>query len=645
MLAALAAYRNSFSVPFFFDDRAQINDNPTIRHLWALRTVLVPPMNAGVGGRPLLNFSFAVNYALGGMHVWGYHALNLLIHGCGGVALFGIVRRTLDRMRGPGFQPVLGNEHGLSAHATILAFFVALLWLLHPLQTEAVTYVAERAESQMGMFYLLTLYGFIRYADESESENRKSEVGNVGPDRRLKFPLTAYRFPLFSVAACLFGIATKEVVVTAPVMVLLYDRTFVSGTFRAAWRRHWRVYAGYAGTWLLLAYLLANLQQRGVGFDLGGSWWDYALTESRVIVRYFCLAVWPHPLVFDYGMGVKRPGWEVLPYVVIVLGLVAGTAQALFGKNRNLRALGFAGAWVFIILAPTSSVVAVAGQPMAEHRMYLPLAAVIAVVVVLAARWGGRVRHSSAWRSYGGGVILAVVAVVLGILTFQRNAVYASEASIWSDTVAKQPDNERAHNGLGLVLAGSGDLAAAIGNYREAIRLNPDYPDAHQNLAAALETEGRVPEAVRECEETLRLRPMKPESHFNLGVALQLAGRSPEAIAQFDQALRLRPDYADAENNLGLALVSVARVSEAAGHFARAVHLQPGDAALRLNLGAALYNSGDITGAVREIETAIRLQPGYAEAHYNLAVLLGQMGRRQESEAEFAEAKRLGQKP
>ena len=244
-LAAIAAYHGSFSVPFFFDDRAQITDNPTIRHLWRLKTVLVPPMNAGVGGRPLLNFSFALNYALGGMNVWGYHALNLLIHICGGLALFGIVRRTLDgKFRNSNFE-----------NRNLCAFAVALIWLLHPLQTEAVTYVAERAESMMGMFYLLTLYFFIRSVEPVEVGRRAPatpSVRNSGGDEGV----AGARRPTFaalSILACFLGICTKEVVVTAPVIVLLYDRTFVSGTFLAAWRRNWRLYSGYAGTWLLLA--------------------------------------------------------------------------------------------------------------------------------------------------------------------------------------------------------------------------------------------------------------------------------------------------------------------------------------------------------------------------------------------------------
>ncbi|MCE0497832.1 MAG: hypothetical protein LV481_07805, partial [Methylacidiphilales bacterium] len=153
VLAALGAYANSFSGPFLFDDLSAIRGNPGIRHLWPPWAPLLPPGELTVGGRPILNLSFALNYAVSGFNVWSYHALNLLIHILAGLILLGVVRRTL-------LQPVLREKFG--ADAWPLALAVALLWTLHPLQTEAVTYLSQRAESLMGLFYLLTLYAFIR---------------------------------------------------------------------------------------------------------------------------------------------------------------------------------------------------------------------------------------------------------------------------------------------------------------------------------------------------------------------------------------------------------------------------------------------------------------------------------------------------
>ncbi len=329
--------------------------------------------------------------------VWGYHAFNLAIHILAGLTLYGIVRRTL-------LCPLLRERFGASAMRLALA--VAVLWTVHPLQTEAVTYISERCESLMGLFYLLTLYCFIR---------------GTGAQR------SSWWFAL-SVVACLLGVASKEVMVTAPVMVLLYDRTFVSGSFRKAWTRHRWLYLGLAGAWVLLGWLMVGLHYRGAGYGLGIPWWAYALVECRTVAQYLWLALWPHPLVFDYGefAAIRHVG-EVAPYAVLLAVMVAGVLVEL--KRRP--AIGLVGAWFFLILAPTSSVVPISGQPMAEYRMYLPLAAVITLVVIgIDSRMG---RRSTA--------VFLALAVGLGFLATWRNEDYRTELSIWNDTVAKCPDN------------------------------------------------------------------------------------------------------------------------------------------------------------------------------------------------------------
>jgi len=223
VLGALAAYRNSFSVPFVFDDVAAIVENPTLRLPWSIPALLSPPDQATVGGRPLVNLSLALNYAMGDTDVWGYHAVNLLIHLLAGLTLFGVVRRTLVRP--------LGED------ATLAALTIAGLWTVHPLQTEAVTYTVQRTESLMGLCYLLTLYGFIRgvqylkFGDSAAAAAGPARTDPPGGAGRRN------RWFLFSGTACLLGMASKEVMVSAPLMVLLYDRTFVAGTFKEAWRR------------------------------------------------------------------------------------------------------------------------------------------------------------------------------------------------------------------------------------------------------------------------------------------------------------------------------------------------------------------------------------------------------------------------
>jgi hypothetical protein len=551
ILAALGAYWNSFNVPFLFDDNFSIGDNPSIRQLEQIGDVLAPPPTAPTAARPLLNLTFALNYAGGGLSVRGYHVVNLLIHICAGLALLGIVRRTLllpdlrpaltphpsdmggtpmppatAGKRGTGVPPVgLGCgvraalRHRYRDVALPLAACVALIWMLHPLQTESVTYISQRAESLMGLLYLLTLYGFIRSVT-AESRNC---------------------WLILSVVTCFCGMATKEVMVTAPVLVLLYDRAFVSGSFRSALANRRWYYVSLATAWLWLGFLMhrSSLAAVSVGFQAGVSWLTYALTELRVVTDYIKLALWPHPLVFDYGSEILATDpLTVVPYaVVIAIVLIA----VMISWRRSPMA-GFLGCWFLLILAPTSTVVPIAEQPMAESRMYLPLAG----VVVLVTLWGYALDRRRAF------VALGLVAVGLGVLTFYRNYDYRSELSIWEDTVARHPHTSRGHYNLGVALAEIPRRSPdAIAHYEEALRLKPDYAEAHFNFAIALaKTPGQLPDAIAHYEEALRLRPGFAEAHYNLAAVYAETGRLEAAIEQLETAARLDPAASFIRDNM-----------------------------------------------------------------------------------------------
>ena len=580
VFVTLLAYYNSFSVPLLLDDFPSVQDNPTIRHLWPIWRTLSPSVASFVGGRPIMNLSLAINYALGGTGVWGYHALNLAIHILAGLTLFGIVRRTFAR---PGLR------ERFAASGEWIALAVALLWTVHPLQTEAVTYISQRCESLMGLFYLLTLYGFIRGVEGS---------GSAGASPSKWFCL--------SVAACFLGMASKEVMVTAPLMVLLYDRTFVSGSFREAWNRHWRLYLGLASSWLLLGWLMAGLHNRGAGYGLGISWWGYVLAECRAVVQYLRLAIWPNRLVFDYGFHVPMKNVvAVAPFALILVILAIGV---LFTLKRH-PPIGFVGAWFFVILAPTSSVVPIVGSPIAEHRMYLPLAAVVTMAVLAGYAWIGR-------RSLR---MFFVVAFVLVLVTIQRNQDYQSELSIWQDTVQKDPRNARAHYSLGSALFQAGGAEEAIGHYQQALQIQPDYVAAHNSLGVALMQQGRLQEAISHYEQALCLRPDYAEAHNDLGIALMRQGRLQEAVGQYEQALRLRPDYAEAHNDLGNALFRLGKVQEAISQYELALQIRPDYAEAHNNLGNALFRLGKVQDAIGQYEQALRIKPDYTQAQRNLA--------------------------
>ncbi len=618
-LSAVTAWSNSFGGAFVFDDLSGIVNNSAIRHLRPLGDVLFPAqVNLTVSGRPLLGLTLAINYTLGGLNVWGYHALNLAIHVLAGLTVFGIVRRTLTsvgrhRRLPPNSYPPGFRDPALQDNATFLAFAIALLWTLHPLQTESVTYLVQRAESLMGLFYLLTLYCFIRGAEGTTVDGTKSGGGLRRPRPATDGPVVRgpwCRGPVIwfacSILACLLGMAAKEVMVTAPVIVLLYDRVFVAGSYREAWRRRGWVHAGLMATWLPLAWFVAGTGwSRGqtAGFGSAAGPWEYWLTQLGAVVHYLRLALWPHPLVADHGMALTPSFSAVWWQGLVLLALLVATVWALAKRPR----LGFLGAWFFAILTPTS-LVPVATQTVAEHRMYLPLAAVIALAVVGVHRLLGR-------RSLP---VFLALAAGLAWLTLKRNGVYRSEFAFWRDVAAHSPTNARARSNLGNILLEQGHAAAAVPWLEAALRIQPDLPDTESSLCRALTRLDRLPEALAHGEKAVKLDPASGYAHLVLGEALMRQGRTDDATAHYATAVRLQPGALDARFALATAFATAGRYEDAAAQYREITRLDPGDVRARSNLGSALMMLGRLDEAVAAYEAALRLDPGNAAVRQNL---------------------------
>jgi tetratricopeptide (TPR) repeat protein len=665
LAATLLAYADSFKGGFIFDDVGTIRDNSTIRQLWPIWKAWSAPAGQGLtsNGRPLVNLSLAVNYAIGGNTVRSYHGFNLLVHALAGLTLFGVVRRTLRRSQSRGSAGPAAAKNWAAPLAwvdpTLFALAIGLLWAVHPLLTESVTYIVQRAESMMGLFYLLTVYGFVRYAG-GESSGAEAEK-----------PVSRKRWAVFSVLACLLGMACKEVMVSAPVLVLLFDRTFFSGTFREAWRRHRGYFLALAGTWLLVGYEFAITGNRHgtAGFGTKVQSWPYALTQFIAICRYLRTAVWPHPLVFDYGVELVTAPAQVLPCALAVLTLLVATGVALVRRP----AVGFLGVWFFAILAPTTSFIPVATQVMAEHRMYLPLAAVITLIVAAAAAVLGRWRPGP--RQWVGAALVIAAAVGLGLTTARRNLDYRSDYSVWSTAIAGYPNNPRSHSNLGYVLAADGrlpeamaeyrealrihpyfadaqnnlgaayfqlgDLPASITHYREALRIDPKMAGAHYNLGNSLVRVGQVDEGLSEFQVSLQLDPNSPEAHYNFATSLVQIGRLDEAIPEYLAALAIRPDYTDARNNLATAYLQLGRTDDAVAQYRQALAADGDSATAHFNLANILVQRGQLDEALTHYRRALAIDPKYAKAHCNLGSALVQLNRFTEAEAEYREALRI----
>lgn len=584
LLLALAAatvvvYSNSLSGALVFDDIPAIVENPHIRSLWPLSQALKAPADTTVSGRPVASLSLAISRAFGdpaGDGLRAFHATNVAIHILAGLALFGVLRRTLER-------PAFANDARRAA--TGIAAAAALLWLVHPLQTASVTYVVQRTEALMGLFFLLTLYCAIRAH---------------GPQRRA--------WGAAAVVACALGMGSKEVMIGAPLMVVAWDWCFAGrreDPFGPVWRGRWPLYAGLACTWLVLAASVASTSRAaaaGFGFE-GWPWWRYLATQAGVILHYVRLALLPRPLVLDYGWPAAPSVASQAPQILVLAALAVAT---MAGLARRAPA-AFAGAWFFVILAPTSSVLPIVTEIAAEHRMYLPLAAIVTLVVF--GGWSAG-RRAGLPRAAGLAAVGAA-AIALGAATYARNQDFASEERIWQDTVAKRPANPRARLNYGVVLFESGRAAEAEPQLRSAVALDDTEEDAHLALGAVLCSTGRCAEGLPHFERAAALDPRDPKPLRNLAEAHAAHGRLAQAAGYFRRALTLAPGDVSTLNQASWLLATArdtgARDPQTALSYAeRAVALtRRRDATSLDSLGVAYAELGRLEDAATALREAI----------------------------------------
>jgi tetratricopeptide (TPR) repeat protein len=643
-VAVVVTYWNSLSGPFIFDDQLSIVENQQIRQLTRPASVLFPERELPTAGRPVVNVSFAINYAADRLDVRGYHAWNIAVHLLCALLIFGIVRRTLELAA---LQPASGST------PTNLALACALIWALHPVNTEAVDYLTQRTESMMAMFYLLTLYASIRAAGRG----------------RLMWQTLA-------IVSCVLGMACKESMVTAPFVVIVYDGVFAFSSLGEALRSRWRFYAGLASSWLVLALLLwSGPRIHSAGFSTGIGSWTYLLNQTRMITRYLWLAVWPRSLVLNYGSPEVLTLGEVLPEASLIVTLLLLTLVALKRRPR----LGFLGLWFFVTLAPTSSVVPIATEAGAERRMYLPLIALVVLAVMggsrlwtaVTRRWTGSARRVV---PLTGAFIVAMVSVALAAGTMARNREYASGLSL-ARTVLERRPSSIAHHMVGAELLATGQREEAVAELREAVR---GEPRARYTLGAELFDEGKLNEAIDELQifvhdeplllEVIPARTMLAEAfakqarwaqaveQFRLILVMRpadvnargrladvLLGESKfdESIERYREYLAVRPNDVGALENLGIALAAIMKLDDAILAFRRGVELDPRNASARRNLTMALLDNHDADGAVPHAREGVALTPGDPAAHDLLGRVLGIQGKLDEARIQFEESLRI----
>lgn len=413
----------------------------------------------------------------------------------------------------------------------------------------------------MGLFYFLTMYCGVRALD-----------GQAG------------RWHITAVLACMAGMACKESMITAPVMVVLYDFVFVA---RPALRkiRRVRLYVGLAMSWLFLAALMSSASRATVGLDTHISPWTYLLNQAPILLTYLRLTFWPRDLVLDYGSPVPLALTDVLLPLIVVTALLALVVALLVRRPYA----GFLGAWCFITLSPTSSFVPIATEVGAERRMYLALAGLVALVVLGVYRaWTLRV---SARQPAIGFAAAAAVCLALAVATYQRNSEYQTTVSIMKTTVERRP-----------------------------------HPRSYQLLANAYMLAGQRDEAL----QYLRLAKADPTSSFMLGIELVSRGENAAGVEELERFVTLAPSHtmaADAREALGKVYLANHQLDLAALHLREAVRLQPQRGAPHGLLGRVLVQQGHGAEAIAELQTAVSLQPGDPDTLRILGIVQGQSGQ------------------
>ncbi len=582
-------YWNSLGNPFVFDDNVTLLDNPQIR---TFANLFQTDKGSALTGRPVVTLTFALNYAVHGVHVTGYRLVNLGVHVLCGLLLFGVVRRTLE-------LPALRER--FAARSGGLALAIALLWVVHPLNSEVVDYLTQRTEALMALCFLLALYASIRAL-----AGRR-----VGVWQGL------------AVASCGVGMLCKETMVTAPLMIVLYDRVLAFDSWAQAIRARWRLHAGLAATWIVLAVsvVTASREMSGGFSTTHLSAWSYLLNQTEVVTHYLKLVVWPRELVAYYGWSLPATLGQVWPYAAFLTVAFLVSLAALVRWPR----LGYLPAWFFVTLAPTSSFFPIAAEVGADRRMYVPVMGLVALAVFGGAWLLDRVQRpapNTRAASESGRLVIAFAMVclvcALGARTIARNRDYASELRLSQTTLEHWP-SAVAHDMVGLSLARLERREEAIAELRQAV---DDYAPARYDLGVQYYSLNRFEEAIPELRRFVALEPhlfTTSAAYTLLGGALDRTGHASEAIDAYQRAVSGPIPDLQAHGFLADLLLDAQKYDEAVTHYRAYLDAFPGRTAALSNMGIALASSHKTDEALAVLRRAVEADPSNRQAHVNLA--------------------------
>lgn len=674
-LAGIVIYSNTYHSPFVFDDIRSIVEKPAIRDVSNFFDLKRIPTS-----RPVVDLTFAINYSFGKLNVFGYHLVNILIHIINGFIVYFLSLEIMKLLfRSPEeakTSKVRGR--GLSKEATltrdlrlpVAALFGALIFVVHPLQTQAVTYICQRYASLAALFYLASVLFYLKARINQTSGRRDQGSG----EQTVFFSIQILAFYLICIICGVLAFMSKQNTASLPLAILLVEYLCVDRSWQG-WKKK-LVWAGMALILFLIGLLYVSgafqgeVTARRLLEDVSElaretelvSHWSYLCTQLNVLIIYIRLLFLPigqnldHLYLFKSGF---FDGYTPLAFLILVGVIILGIYSRI---RRPVITLGIF--WFFITLSVESSIIPIR-DALFEHRLYLPMFGFAIVLSYLVFQLFST-RRSAVF------FVSVLIIISLGTATYLRNRVWHDDLTLWKDVLSKTPENIRAKNNIGralvrmgrfeeassyfsevlqfenedaksyynsgVALAGQGQLDEALRYYTEALRINPRYARAHFSSGNIFQAWGNVDDALRHYSDALRIRPDYLEARINMGVLLAKKGEFEKAIVHFSEAVKIDPESARAHNNLGGALVRLGRIDEAVNHYREALRIKPEYADAHYNLGIILKLKGDQDGAIRHLSEAVRINPAHGNAHYDLGNLFSEQGHFEEAIRHLSEA-------
>jgi len=624
-------YSNTLHSSFHLDDTGFIIENVSIRYLADLKAIW-----DYWASRFVTFLTFAINYQVNGLNVFGYHLVNLVIHLGSSVSVFWLVLLILS-------SPATKDD-AIAKRAPQLALFTALIFLCHPVQTESVTYIFQRSSCLSGFFYILSICLYV-----------KSRL--LQEDSR---PWT--RIYILSLATGVLSMFTKEQTLTLPIMILLCEFFFFKK------RRY-----GYAGVFLLLlpiVPILLILTKSVISKDVESLMTTtypepyYFLTQVRIMMTYIRLSFIPINQNLEYDYPLTKSLLD-LPFLASLLVLVI-ILIAAFKLFKRYRVISFSIFWFFITILPESSLIHVKKTFIFEHWLYLPLAGYSLFLASTTYQLLGKKNFKSM------AALLLVVVMAYSALTYARNFLWKDEFTLWGDTIRKSPqmprpylilgeaydakgehdeaisnynkalkfipDNAHPYNSRGIAYAAKGDYDMAILDYERAIGLDPKFAEAYNNRGVSYAGKGDYDRAISDYDKAIQMIPILAHAYNNRGIAYAAKGNFVRAISDYDKAIELNPIYVEAYDNRGAIYFNEGAYDKAISDFSKAIQLHRNDLEA-YQARASIYNkTGEYDKAILDYDKIIQIKPDSEKAYYNRGTAYGQMGDYDRAISDFTHA-------